>query len=143
MATCAVRYPKPAVLINGGIPIIFAVIGFAMAVQHRGHWQYWEVAVLVVWGVLAIVGMSRYQTRFTSDAVEQRRFLRQTERHSYSEVEHVGVGRGKSANALTLTFRGGKQMRIYGSESQLIRAREVLHQHLQHLPKRTTADQVL
>ena len=73
-----------------------------------------------------------YRTVFTVSGV-QFRFLRRMQSYSYSDVQSVGIGKGRSANAITMAFTDGHKMTVNGSEKQLIKARLLLSDKLPHL----------
>jgi hypothetical protein len=132
MQTCTVRNPTTALAFSGFF-VVIGCIGFLMATQRRGHWTFATAALFVAFGVVSALYTARYQTVFGGDAVTQVRFLRRTCVYAYSDVVHIAIGRGKSANAMTLTFSDGREMAVYGAEKQLMKAQLFLARKLPHL----------
>lgn len=104
-----------------------------MAAKGRGHWTPWAAALWIAVGAINVLYISTYRTVFTVSGVQQFRFLRRMQSYSYSYVQSVGIGNGKSANAITIAFTDGQEMTVYGPEKQLIKARLLLSDKLPHL----------
>jgi hypothetical protein len=132
MQTCTVRNSTGSVIFAAW-PIVIGCIGFAMAVQGRGHWKLWMAATWAALGVINVFYIAAYRTVFTVSGMQQSGLLRRMRSYSYSDVQSVGIGKGMSANAITMTFADGHKMTVYGSEKQLINAQSVLSNKLPHL----------
>jgi hypothetical protein len=101
-------------------------MGFVMASHGRGHWTLGIAAVWISLGAINVLYMGKYRTVFTASGVQQTRFLRRMQSYSYSDIENVGIGKGRSPNAITMTFTDGRKMTVYGSKKQLIKAQLLL-----------------
>jgi hypothetical protein len=97
-----------------------------MAAEGRGRWSPAIAAIWLALGVVNVLYIGTYRTVFTASGVQQARFLRRMRTYSYSDVQSVRIGKGKSANAITMAFTDGRKMTVYGPEKQLIKAQLLL-----------------
>lgn len=81
-------------------------------------------------GVINVLYVATYRTAFTASGVQQWGLLRPNLSYPYSDVRSVRIGKGKSANAITITFADGRKMTVYGPEKQLINAQSILSNRL-------------
>jgi hypothetical protein len=136
METCTVRYPIALLAFSIGLTVIGG-IAFILAAQGKGHWTFGEAVLWSVFGAMFALYFGTYRTVFTLAGVEQTGLLRRVQSYSYSEIQSVSIGKGKSTNAITMTFVDGHKMTVYGSEKQLMKAQWLLSRKLPHLTSGT------
>ncbi len=111
--------------------IVIAAVGFVMAMQRRGGWNFFYVGLVTAVGIWQFFLIFIPQTSFYEDALEQRVFPGFVRRLRYSDIQKVRRGGGRGVS-MFIVSSDGKQVKVYGAEGQLVTAQEALAERIPH-----------